>query len=101
MRTKVTKDGFVWLTLSKKDAIALYDASDIQVYRLYDDDSEGMILTKGEIMGYDGQLGVEVGFIKDLLPACPHCGGKLIPGRHDGYEWECLECDEDFRANEI
>lgn len=27
--------------------------------------------------------------------------GKLIPGRHQGYEWECLECDEDFTCNEI
>lgn len=101
MMTKTTKDGFVWLVLSKKDAIALYDADDIIIYRLYDDDSEGMILCKDDIMSHDGQFGIEVGFIKDFIPACPHCGGKLIPGRHTGYEWECLECDEDFTCNEI
>lgn len=39
MRTKVTKDGFVWLVISKEAAYQLF-SSDIEVFRLYDDDSE-------------------------------------------------------------
>lgn len=101
MRTKTTKDGFVWLVLTVNEAMKLYDANDIPVYRLYDDDSEGLVDTEDDIMNHAGMFGIEVGFIKDLLPACPHCGGRLIPGRHDGYDWECLECDEDFTSNEI
>ena len=100
MRTKVTKDGFVWLVISKEVAYLIV-SSDIEVFKLYDDGSEAVCYNGNDIRSHNGEFGLEVGFVKDLLPACPHCGGKLIPGRHQGYEWECLECDEDFCANEI
>lgn len=27
---------------------------------------------------------------------CPHCRKLVIPSEVDGYDWQCLECDEDF-----
>lgn len=51
---------------------------------------------------HDGErIGIEVGFIKGLLPACPQCGSRLVPSRNPEYEWECLECDEDFKTCEL
>ena len=33
---------------------------------------------------------------------CGRCGGKLIPSAIDsGYDWQCLNCDEDFYDCEI
>lgn len=33
---------------------------------------------------------------------CGRCGGKLIPSMVDsGYDWQCLNCDEDFYDFEI
>ena len=100
MRTKVTKDGFVWAVIDKEEAVSMHVLGE-SVYRLYDDDSESLVENELDIWWHDCEFGIKMGFIKDLLPTCPHCGGKLIPGRHQGYEWECLECDEDFTCNEI
>ena len=100
MKTKVTKDGFVWLVISKEAAYQLF-SSDIELFRLYDDDSEGACENANDIRFHNGEFGIEVGFIKDLLPKCPDCGHALMPSRHDGYDWECLECDTDLVASEI
>ena len=70
MRTKVTKDGFVWLVISKEAAYQLF-SSDIEVFRLYNDDSEGV------------------------------CDNALIPSRYEGSDFECLECDNEYLASQI
>lgn len=98
MRTKVTKDGFVWLVISKEAAYQMF-SSDIEVFKLYEDDSEASCENENDIRFHSEEFGIEVGFIKDLLPCCPMCGSKLTPSRHDGYDWECLECDSDFIAS--
>lgn len=100
MKPKVTKDGFVWLVISKEAAYQMF-SSDIEVFKLYDDDSEASCENENDIRFHSGEFGIEVGFIKDLLPCCPTCGSKLTPSRHNGYDWKCLECDSDFIASEI
>lgn len=32
---------------------------------------------------------------------CGRCGSKLIPSEIDGYDYQCLECDEDFYDFEV
>ena len=70
MRLKVAKDGFVWLILNMNEAIDFYNASNISIYRLYEDGSEGEVLSEEDIMNHRGEFGIEAGFIKDLLPTC-------------------------------
>lgn len=104
MEPKVTKDGFVWLVIPSKDAMEIWKAKLATLYVLHNDDSEAMIEADSDIMvaiQNGNQIGIEVGFIKDLLPCCPTCGSKLIPSRNDGYDWDCLECESDFVASEI
>lgn len=66
---KITKDGFVWKTVTYEQAKAIWYMELDELYRLYDDDSEAAIET---IAGLNDaikrgiQIGVEVGFIKDL-----------------------------------
>ena len=43
MKTKVTKDGFVWLIVDKDTATAIYKTGTQELYSLYDDDAEGLI----------------------------------------------------------
>lgn len=100
MRTKVTKDGFVWLIISKEAAYQLF-SSDIEVFKLYDDDSEGACDNANDIRSHSGEFGIEVGFIKDLLPKCPVCDNALIPSRYEGSDFECLECDNEYLASQI
>lgn len=100
MGTKVTKDGFVWLVISKEAAYQLF-TSDIEVFRLYDDDSERACDDANDIRFHNGEFGIEVGFVKELLPFCPKCGNRLVPSRNPEYTWECLECDENFNDSEI
>lgn len=100
MKTKVCKDGFVWLVISKEVAYQLF-SSDIEVFRLYDDDSEGACENANDIRFHNGEFGIKVGFVKDLLPKCPVCDNVMIPSRNNGYDWKCLECDSDFIASEI
>ena len=100
MKAKVCKDGFVWLVISKEAAYQLF-SSNIEVFRLYDYDSEGACDYANDIRFHNGEFGIEVGFIKDLLPRCPVCENALIPSRYEGSDWECLECNNDFLASEI
>ncbi len=32
---------------------------------------------------------------------CPKCGKEVIKSEIKGYNWQCLECDEDFYNFEI
>ena len=66
MRTKITKDGFIWLVVQKNTAIALFKNEDAEVYRLYADDSEGLIENLADFSEHDGEFGVKLGFVKDL-----------------------------------
>lgn len=64
MGTIITKeDGFVWLILSREQAEILWDK--MEVYCLYDDDSEGLI-EYPEDLEHSDIYGIEVGFLKDL-----------------------------------
>lgn len=104
MKTKVTKDGFVWLVVPDDYVMEMWKAKLATSYVLHNDDSETMIETDLQMIYAirDGkQIGIEVGFIKDLLPVCPKCGSRLVPSRNPEYEWECLKCDEDFKTFEI
>ena len=42
MKTKVTKDGFVWAVIDKEEAVSMYVLGE-SVYRLYGDDSESLV----------------------------------------------------------
>lgn len=89
MKTKVNKDGFIWLVLDEKNAIAIYRHGSEQLYVLMNDDSEKEVESELDIIlaiRNGCAIGIEVGFIKDLLPCCPTCGSKLIPSRNDGYD---------------
>lgn len=104
MKTKVTKDGFVWLIVDKFTAQAIWNNGNEDLYILYNDDSEGLIEDVEKLhqaIDDNLQIGLEVGFVKDLLPRCPKCESRLIPSRNCAYDWECLECDENFTENEI
>ena len=101
MRTKVTTDGYIWIVIDKNTALHLFSDYDIELFKLYDDNSECAIETFKEIYDHVGEFGIEVGFIKDLLPLCPHCGKSLVPSNNPDYVWECLECDENFTEYEI
>lgn len=104
MNTKVTKDGFVWLIVDDSTAKAIYAGGNKDLYILYNDGSECLIEDANRLLqSIDDhmQIGLEVGFVKDLLPRCPKCESRLIPSRNGAYDWECLECDENFTESEI
>lgn len=100
MKTKVTKDGFVWAVIDKEEAVSMHVLGE-SVYRLYDDDSESLVENEFDIWGQNCEFGIEMGFIKDLLPSCPKCGHRLVPSDNAEYVWQCNECDEDFYSCEI
>lgn len=85
METKVTKDGFVWLVVPDNYAMEMWKANLATLYVLHNDDSETMVETDLQMADaiHDGErIGIEVGFIKGLLPACPQCGSRLVPSRN-------------------
>ena len=82
METKVTKDGFVWLVVPDNYAMEMWKANLATLYVLHNDDSETMVETDLQMADaiHDGErIGIEVGFIKGLLRACPQCGRRLGP----------------------
>lgn len=104
MKTKVTKDGFVWLIVDKDTATAIYKTGTQELYSLYDDDAEGLIESDEDFeraLRSSCPFGVEVGYIKDLLPTCTKCGNSLFHSPASGYMWRCNKCDEDYTSNEI
>lgn len=63
---KVTKDNFVWKIVNEK-AKEVYNSGLFDLYVLYDDDSESLILNDIELNKYLEQgldIGIEVGFLK-------------------------------------
>ena len=36
-----------------------------------------------------------------MIKVCGRCGSKLIPSEIDGYDYQCVECDEDFYEFEL
>lgn len=64
--TKTTRDGFVWLLVTPRQARKLWEAEIFTLYRLYSDDSESMIESEVDLEstikgGY--RIGIEVGFV--------------------------------------
>lgn len=104
MKTKVAKDGFIWIVVQNDNAMEIWKAKVAELYILHDDDSESMVETDSQITSaiHNGeQIGIEVGYVKDLLPVCPKCGKRLIPSDNPEYVWQCDECDEDFYSFEV
>lgn len=65
-RVKITSDNFVWHVLT--EAEAKQALSKVEVFALYDDDSESLIESEAEIETHirrGGYVGIEVGFIDD------------------------------------
>ncbi len=104
MATKTTPDGFLWLIVDTDTAKAIFKDGKKELFALYDDDSEGTI-TKIEDIDLMENIGIpvglEVGFIYEMMPACPKCGEILIPYRKDDYDWECQECNKKFTESQV
>jgi hypothetical protein len=64
METKVTKDGFVWLVVTKELAKKIYH--DIELFMLHDDDSESKVETIKDLDN-NNPIGIPVHFINVLL----------------------------------
>lgn len=62
---KINKDGFVWRVVSKKEAHFIWEHQLMELYILYDDDSEGLIESKDALEQalQDGIVGIEVGHL--------------------------------------
>lgn len=61
---KTTQDGFVWKLITAEEAQKIWAAELFEIYKLYDDDSEGLIESEErlleEITG-GAKLAIEVG----------------------------------------
>ena len=64
MKTKVTKNGFVWLVISKKQAKLIYLNGILDVYCMFDN-SESLV-TCFRDFSKCSNYGIPVGFLKDL-----------------------------------
>lgn len=66
---KVTRDGFVWLTVeSEKEALKIWNSGIFTMFRLYDNDAEGEIESGEEVMEAIEKgipIGIEVGGLDD------------------------------------
>ena len=63
MKTKTTKDGFLWLIVSPDIALRLMN-NGIQIYYLYNDDSESLIEDVEYTSDFEREdIGVEIGSI--------------------------------------
>lgn len=65
-RVKITSDNFVWHVLT--EAEAKQALGKVEVFALYDDDSESLIESEAEIETHirrGGYVSIEVGFIDD------------------------------------
>lgn len=62
---KVNKNGFVWRIVTKKEAEFIWEHQLMELYLLYDDDSEGLIESKDALDKalQDGFVGIEVGHL--------------------------------------
>lgn len=65
---KITKDGFVWLTIDSKKAIEIWKNEIFELFILYNDDSEGLIESEAQLanaISCEMKIGIEVGKIKN------------------------------------
>lgn len=65
-RVKITEDNFVWHVLTEAEAKRAL--GQVEVYALYDDDSEALVQSEQEIEAVihrGAYVGIEVGFIDD------------------------------------
>ncbi len=59
---KITKDGFIWKTLTEKEAMAYFNDDHLgELYLLFDDDSEAPVERSHDILDHNGEYGIEVG----------------------------------------
>lgn len=65
MKTRTLNDGFIWLVVDKEIALQMFRCNH-EIYRLYDDGSEGLCETEEDIKSTDSELGFGIGFIYDL-----------------------------------
>lgn len=75
-KTKVLADGFVWLIISNEQARQLWKTEAFTLYTLYDDGSESMIETEGDLENSIRQsrpIGIEVGFLSKLSNSSKIC----------------------------
>lgn len=65
---KLTKqDHFLWHVLDVKTAKAVFKKGTEPIYKLYLDDSEGMVESLEDIIEYDDILyGIEIGFLDNI-----------------------------------
>lgn len=68
MRIKVCNDGFMWFVFSKEQALALWIEGSTEIYKLYDDDTEGACESVEDLCTHNGSFGVELGFVMDIIP---------------------------------
>lgn len=99
-KIKITKDGFMWLLLSNDAALSAWEQGSVQLFALYNDESESSINSMQELdraLRCDIPIGVELGFQNEveILRICPHCGEILLTSLLD-YKYQCIFCDEDF-----
>ncbi|WP_373804333.1 hypothetical protein [Bacteroides heparinolyticus] len=67
---KVTKDGFVWKLITGDEARKIWDAELFEIYKLYDDDSEGLIENEERLqeeIAAGSQLAIEVGNLPNAI----------------------------------
>lgn len=66
---KITKDGFVWLTVNSDKATEIWKKAVFNLFILYHDDSEGLIESEVQLanaISSGMQIGIEVGQIEKL-----------------------------------
>lgn len=67
---KITRDGFVWKLITAEEARKIWDAEIFEIYKLYDDDSEGLIESEERLLeeiAAGSQLAIEVGNLPNAI----------------------------------
>lgn len=67
---KITRDGFVWKLITAEEARKIWDAEIFEIYKLYDDDSEGLIESEERLLeeiAAGSQLAIEVGNLPSMI----------------------------------
>lgn len=62
----ICPDGFIWFIIGKDLAKAVYDVSDIILFKIYPDGSDAMVENYEDFIKHDGDFGIEIGYIQDL-----------------------------------
>lgn len=67
---RITKDGFLWLIVSKSEAKGIFFDKNREVYKLYDDGSEGLVESYEDIRRHNSSFGVEIGNYSAIKHNC-------------------------------